>query len=92
MFDHSLRSMDIPTLVDCDCKAIVWNDKSGVEIEYCPKHEAAPALVAACKAMLPVVQYILKNGWDEAPPLFGTTFDEVKANELAINALAQVGE
>ena len=44
MFDHGLRSMDIPTLVDCDCKATVWNDKSGVEIEYCPTHEAAPDL------------------------------------------------
>ena len=49
MFDHSLRSIDIPTLVDCGCKTIVWDDKSGVEIEYCPMHKAAPDLVAALK-------------------------------------------
>lgn len=49
-------------------------------------------LVAALEAALPVIQYILANGWDEAPPLFGTTFDEVKANELAVKALAQFKE
>lgn len=37
--DH--RALDIPTLVDCGCKAVVNSDHSGVTIEYCPKHRAA---------------------------------------------------
>ena len=35
------RALDIPTLVDCDCKAVVSSDHSGVTIEYCTKHRAA---------------------------------------------------
>ena len=46
-------------------------------------------LLDALKATLPIVQYILANGWDEAPPI-GTTFDEFKANELAVEALTKV--
>jgi hypothetical protein len=45
-------------------------------------------LLDALKACLPVVQYILSNGWDEAPPI-DTTFDEFKANELAVKAIAK---
>ncbi len=82
--------------MSCTCE--VKRVKVGVKKEdffilhYCPMHKAAPALVEACEAMLPVIQYILENGWDEAPPLFGTTFDETKANELAIQALALAGK
>jgi len=36
------RETSPTTLVDCSCKAIVYSDGSGVEIEYCPTHEAAP--------------------------------------------------
>ena len=46
----------------------------------------------AIKELLPVVQYILEKGWDEAPPLFGTKFDETKANILGINILAKLAE
>ena len=35
------RALDIPTLVDCGCKAIVYSDHSGVEIKYCAEHRAA---------------------------------------------------
>jgi len=44
-----MGAMNIPTLVDCGCKAIVWEDGSGVEIEYCDMHYAAPDLLAACE-------------------------------------------
>jgi len=39
------RTMDIPTLVDCGCVAYVWEDGSGVEIEYCLKHRSVDALL-----------------------------------------------
>lgn len=39
------NSKDIPTLVDCGCKAIVWDDENGVEIEFCPLHASAQSLV-----------------------------------------------
>lgn len=35
------------TLVDCGCKTKVHADGSGVEIYYCPVHEAAPDLLHA---------------------------------------------
>lgn len=51
--DHKIRnSKDIPTLVDCGCKAIVWEDGSGVEIEYCPLHRYAQDLVDGAKLAL----------------------------------------
>ena len=43
-------SKDIPTLVDCGCITRVWTDESGVEIEYCSMHKAAPELLEACEA------------------------------------------
>ena len=46
----------------------------------------------AIKELLPIVQYILEKGWDEAPPLFGTTFDETKANILGVNVLPKLKE
>ncbi len=42
-----LSSVDVAALVDCGCNVYVWKDGSGAEIEYCPMHEAAPALVEA---------------------------------------------
>jgi hypothetical protein len=46
------NSKDIPTLVDCGCIAIVWNDESGVEIEYCSLHKSAQKMLDALKAIL----------------------------------------
>ena len=39
------------TLVDCDCKAVVHPDGSGVEIEFCDLHWAAPELLEVCRAI-----------------------------------------
>lgn len=41
--------LDLTTLVDCGCKTRVYADGSGVEIDYCPKHRAAPDLLEACE-------------------------------------------
>jgi hypothetical protein len=37
----SHKALDVPTLVDCGCKAVVYSDHSGVAIEYCAHHRAA---------------------------------------------------
>ena len=37
-------------LVDCGCWAGAYKDGSGIEIEYCPTHKAAPELLEACEA------------------------------------------
>jgi len=39
--------LDIPVLVDCGCDVIVWEDGSGVEIEYCSLHKSAQKLFDA---------------------------------------------
>ncbi len=45
-----LKDFESPTtLVDCGCEAKVYLDRSGVEIIYCPLHQAAPKLLDACK-------------------------------------------
>jgi hypothetical protein len=36
-------------LVDCGCETTVYTDGSGVEIHYCPMHDAAPELLAELK-------------------------------------------
>ena len=41
--------LDLTTLVDCGCKTRVYADGSGVEIDYCPKHRAAPDLLELCE-------------------------------------------
>lgn len=37
------------TLVDCGCQTKVYGDGSGVEVYFCPLHDAAPELLEACK-------------------------------------------
>lgn len=44
--------MSAPTLTDCGCVARVHPDGSGIEIDYCDLHEAAPDLLAALQDML----------------------------------------
>ena len=39
------------TLVGCDCKTVVHPDGSGVEIEFCNLHWAAPELLDMCVAV-----------------------------------------
>ena len=39
------------TLVDCGCETKVHADGSGVEIYYCPVHEAAPEMLKTLKAL-----------------------------------------
>lgn len=43
--------MSPATLVDCGCETRVHSDGSGVEIDYCELHEAAPDLLAALRAV-----------------------------------------
>lgn len=49
--EYGTPALDIPTLKDCGCTTTVWKDGSGVEIDYCPLHAAAPHLLEACKAI-----------------------------------------
>ena len=43
--------MSAPTLVDCGCEARVHADGSGIEIDFCQLHSAAPELLAAAEAI-----------------------------------------
>jgi hypothetical protein len=57
------------TLVDCDCEARVHPDGSGVELDYCSTHEAAPDLLAAlrdCADYLEVTAEALAESGGEA--------------------------
>ena len=38
-----------PTLTDCGCEATVYADGSGIEMHYCPMHQAAPQLLEALR-------------------------------------------
>ncbi len=44
-------SEDFHTLVDCECTAKVYLDNNQVDIEYCPTHSSAPALLSLVKAV-----------------------------------------
>jgi hypothetical protein len=39
------------TLVDCGCETKVHADGSGVEVYFCPLHEAAPEMLKALEAV-----------------------------------------
>ena len=39
------------TLVDCGCETKVHADGSGVEVYFCPVHEAAPEMLEALEAV-----------------------------------------
>ena len=39
--------------------------------------------------LLPVIQYIIQNGWDE-PPLIGVDMDEMFANEMGVTIQAKL--
>ena len=75
-----LRSVDVAAFVDCGCKVYVWNDSSGVEIEYCPMHEAAPEMLKALKGIVDVLY---------AGPTEATNADFTNAVDIAIQAIAQ---
>jgi hypothetical protein len=36
-----------PTLTDCGCEVTVYADGSGIELHYCPMHQAAKELLEA---------------------------------------------
>ena len=40
-----------PTLTDCGCEATVYADGSGIEVHYCPMHQAAPQLLEALREL-----------------------------------------
>jgi purine-nucleoside phosphorylase len=46
------------TLTDCSCEAKVYADGSGVDIEFCPVHWAAPELLAAAKTLLTLLDHM----------------------------------
>jgi hypothetical protein len=48
------------TLVECGCDAKVYADRSGVYIEYCNLHRAAPKLLEACEFFVDILD-ILQN-------------------------------
>lgn len=47
-----MATLDLPTLTDCGCKARVYGDGSGVDIDYCPLHYQAPAMLAMLRGLL----------------------------------------
>jgi hypothetical protein len=50
-----------PTLVDCGCKAKVYRDGSGVEIEYCHLHGAAEEMYSALDFAHRVLSALMDN-------------------------------
>ena len=40
-----------PTLTDCGCEATVYADGSGIELHYCPMHQAAEEMLDALKTL-----------------------------------------
>ena len=71
---------------------LAYEDKQNAEALVASQLKLLRESEEAIKELLPVVQYILEKGWDEAPPLFGTKFDETKANILGINILAKLAK
>jgi hypothetical protein len=49
------------TLVDCGCAARVYTDGSGIEIDYCPAHQAAPDLLQSTKAAWHLCESLLAS-------------------------------
>ena len=49
--------LDTHTLVDCECKAKVYSDGSGVDIEYCNLHRFAPEMYAALLAVDNIIEH-----------------------------------
>lgn len=41
-----------PTLTDCGCEATVYADGSGIELHYCPMHQAAEQMLEALKDII----------------------------------------
>ncbi len=51
-FERSIANSP-PTLVDCECRARVHVDGSGVEIDYCALHSQAFEMLACLKLLHP---------------------------------------
>ena len=63
LFDEQVR-------VDCGCWAGAYKDGSGIEIEYCPTHKAAPELLEACEAAsIAIPRWIMKDDSGETNPI-----------------------
>jgi len=50
------------TLTDCGCEATVYADGSGIELHYCPLHQAAKQLLEALTNLMEVY-------WSDASPV-----------------------
>jgi hypothetical protein len=69
--------MSGPTLVDCACEARVHADGSGIEIDFCPLHDAAPDLLKA-------LQDIVREGDVERDIPFDEWDSVERARELLL--------
>ena len=51
--------------LECGCAILAWNENTAFDIEYCPTHEAAPALLEAAEAYIEHLQPALydDSGW-----------------------------
>lgn len=58
---------DLRTLVDCDCKAIVYSDDSGVDLQYCALHGAAEPLRDAAQA---AAEFIVGHSTEPAKAVY----------------------
>ena len=87
-----VRRMRKPVEMSDDSLIALDDEISATEALAAKRKELLRESEEAIKELLPVVQYILENGWDEAPPLFGTKFDETKANILGLNVLVKLAE
>ena len=44
-----------PTLTDCGCEVTVYADGSGIELHYCPMHQAAEEMLRALREVQPYI-------------------------------------
>jgi hypothetical protein len=55
-----------PTLTDCGCEATVYADGSGIELHYCPMHQAAKEMLEALREVTQCLVAITVPGEYEA--------------------------
>ncbi|MCJ7831327.1 MAG: hypothetical protein MUP86_02225 [Dehalococcoidia bacterium] len=74
-----------PTLTDCGCEVTVYADGSGIELHYCPIHQAALPMLKA------LYQIVKGEGRFSRDPLThaSNTIEDMKA--LALAAIAAAG-
>lgn len=91
--------LDIPTLTDCDCRAKVYADHSGVDIEFCDLHRLAPGQLGECNKSLRQVEKRLnalagaaRAILDNAEPLHDVAAYEIASRYLRDLSRALAGD